>query len=307
MQTALVQTSAWQRVADLAVLAVSSEHSKRAYRTSLDAFYAWWVAQGQPAISKQVVTEWKASLEADGASRATVSLRLAAIRKLVTEAVDNGLMDAGVAASICRVQAGKRSGKRLGRWLSESEITALMSGPDTTTVRGARDLAILALLYGAALRRTEVVRLRRDALQIVDGRPVLVDIVGKGDRVRSVPIADWVRAALVRYWLMSNATGDLAIGGISDTTVYEVVHKYARQAGLSKVSPHDLRRTHAHLAKKHGAPVEQIQYTLGHASIVTTEIYLGLRQDLKSSPSDALPVPEISAVFSCKSGGNPAE
>ena len=70
--------------------------------------------------------------------------------------------------------------------------------------------------------------------------------------------------------------------------IMEAVSKYGRQIGVPKLAPHDLRRTFAKLAHKGRAALEQIQLSLGHASILTTERYLGVRQDLHDAPCDHL-------------------
>jgi len=71
--------------------------------------------------------------------------------------------------------------------------------------------------------------------------------------------------------------------------IMEAVLKYGKRAGVSgRVAPHDLRRTFAKLAHKGHAALEQIQLSLGHASIQTTERYLGVRQDLQDAPCDHL-------------------
>jgi integrase len=69
--------------------------------------------------------------------------------------------------------------------------------------------------------------------------------------------------------------------------VYKIVQHYAESLGV-RIVPHDLRRTHAKLAHQGGAALEQIRFALGHASIRTTEIYLGKRQELKDAPCDHL-------------------
>jgi integrase len=74
-------------------------------------------------------------------------------------------------------------------------------------------------------------------------------------------------------------------GAITSQTVYNTIAAYAERIGL-RLAPHDLRRTFAHLARKADASIEQIQLTLRHASISTTERYLGTRQDLADAPSD---------------------
>ena len=75
---------------------------------------------------------------------------------------------------------------------------------------------------------------------------------------------------------------------ITAQAVFEAVVGYARKAGLGKITPHDLRRTFSKLAHLGRAPLEQIQISLGHASIQTTERYLGLKQNLHDAPCDRL-------------------
>ena len=82
--------------------------------------------------------------------------------------------------------------------------------------------------------------------------------------------------------------GDRIAGsGMTAQSVFEVVEKYGRRIGM-EIAPHDLRRSFAKLAHKGHAPLEQIQISLGHASIQTTERYLGIQQDLTDAPCDHL-------------------
>ena len=74
---------------------------------------------------------------------------------------------------------------------------------------------------------------------------------------------------------------------LSPQAVFEIIKVYADKLGL-KVAPHDIRRSFARLAHLGQAPLEQIQLSLGHASVVTTEIYLGIKQDLADAPCDHL-------------------
>ncbi len=82
--------------------------------------------------------------------------------------------------------------------------------------------------------------------------------------------------------------GRVGDGPITPQAVFETVASYVRKAGLGKITQHDLRRTFAKLAHQGRAPLEQIQISLGHASIQTTERYLGLRQNLHDAPCDRL-------------------
>lgn len=272
---------------------VSSPHSKRAYGASVVDFYSWWARNGGGPLTKQKVLSWRLDLERRGLSAATVSLRLAAIRRLACELADNRYIDTADAAAIERVKSPQKHGSRLGNWLSDEEAAALIQAPDENTVLGLRDKAVLILILGAGVRRAEIGRLRVDNLRKLEGRWVLTDITGKGNRVRSIPIAEEVAGALKGYWEAAGIGEGYAVrrhapsGAVLDTPlgsqgVYHVWHRYAPD----KTAPHDGRRTFAQAARRNGADIEQISYTLGHASIKTTERYLGGKQNLTDSPGD---------------------
>jgi site-specific recombinase XerD len=75
---------------------------------------------------------------------------------------------------------------------------------------------------------------------------------------------------------------------MSAQAIYDRVKKYSMAAGLKGIAPHDLRRLFAKMAHKEKSPLEQIQMSLGHSSIQTTEIYIGVRQDFSDAPCDRL-------------------
>jgi integrase/recombinase XerD len=132
-----------------------------------------------------------------------------------------------------------------------------------------------------------------------DARWVIVDMHGKGGRVRTVPMPSWTKAAIDEWMAAAGFTagrvfrpvnkGDnLAGESMTAQSIFETVKKYAAAIGVGNIAPHDLRRTFAKLAHKGRAALEQIQLSLGHASIQTTERYLGVRQDLTDAPCDHL-------------------
>jgi integrase len=113
-----------------------------------------------------------------------------------------------------------------------------------------------------------------------------------------VPIPLWAHSAVARWEAAAGITdgavfrrlnrhGHITQWRISPQAVFEIVKTYARELEL-QISPHDLRRSFARLAHNGKSPIEQIQLSLGHASIVTTEIYLGVRQNLHDAPCDHL-------------------
>jgi site-specific recombinase XerD len=278
--------------------AVTSPHTRRAYARALGDFLAWYQAAGAPRLNKAVVQAYVTELRAAGTPPSSLNQRLTAIRKFAYEAADNGLIDAATAQAIARVEGVRRSGQRLGNWLSQADAQALLRLPDVTTVKGLRDRAILAVLLGCGLRREEAAQLEMAHLQQREGRWVIVDLVGKRNRRRSVPMPAWAKAA-VDAWTQAAGIdtgpllrplrrgGHVQAGAMSAQAIFGVVAAYAAALGVA-VRPHDLRRTFAKLAHQGGAPLEQIQLSLGHSSLLTTERYLGVAQDLTSAPCDVL-------------------
>ncbi|HEY2845449.1 MAG TPA: tyrosine-type recombinase/integrase, partial [Bryobacteraceae bacterium] len=106
-----------------------------------------------------------------------------------------------LAAGISRVKSAKTQGIRVGNWLSLRQAQALLSAPDITTVRGLRDRAILAVLLGCGLRRSEMAELKFTHLQQRDGRWCIVDLVGKHGRVRTAPMPAWVKVGIDAWTL----------------------------------------------------------------------------------------------------------
>ncbi len=178
---------------------VSSDHSRRAYGKALDDFLAFL---GVRPFTRASLQEFRSHVEAAGLAPSSINLCLAPLRKLATAAAENGWLDPTTAAGIASVRGVRHLGIRVGKWATAEEATALLGVPDASTVKGKRDRAILAVLIGCALRRGELVGLTVADLQQRDGRAVFIDISGKGGRVRTVPVPDWVEAAL-RAWLQA--------------------------------------------------------------------------------------------------------
>ncbi len=276
---------------------LTSEHSRRAYGAAVWAFLNWYRAAGRRCFDAATVEAWKVKLCGDGLSAATVNMRLCAVRKLAAVGVAGGYLDAGQATGVQQVKGVKQAGVRSGRWLTQDEAQRLLGVPDVSTLRGVRDRAMLAVMLGCGLRRSEVAALRVDHVQKRDGRWVIVDMVGKGGRVRSVPMPSFAKTALDGWLSAAGVTsgrvfrsmqgGRVCGDGLSAAAVGDVVKLYSEQAGV-KVAAHDLRRTFAKLAYRNGAPIDQVQLSLGHQSIVTTQRYLGTSQDLQNAPCDRL-------------------
>ena len=221
---------------------LGSPESKRSYEFAIDDFVGWYCSEPRLAFSKTVVLRYRLELESRRLAPATINLRLAAVRRLAYEAADTGLLSPELAAGIRRVKGAKRVGVRLGNWLTTEQSRALLQAPDVERLKGRRDRAILALMLGCGLRRGEVVGLRTDHLQQREGHWVIADLVGKAAHIRTVPMPDWVKAA-VDAWVISApvadgrlfrcvvATGRALGDGITEKVIWHLVKDYAPGPG----------------------------------------------------------------------------
>jgi site-specific recombinase XerD len=281
------------------LVSLRSPESQRSYRRSIDDFVRWYCSEPRLSFSKTVVTRYRIHLEDQQLAPGTINVRLAAVRRLAYEAADTGLLSPELAAGIRRVKGSKKLGTRLGNWLTVDEARTLWQLPDVHTLKGIRDRAILAVLLGCGLRRGELIDLTQDHLQRREDHWAIVDLVGKAGHVRTVPMPDWVKQT-IDDWL--NAAGIKqgklfrcvcrkgSVWGteMTEKVVWHVVKEYAKRLGVSRLAPHDLRRSCARLCHSAGGELEQIQFLLGHVSVQTTEKYLGCTQRLREAVNDRI-------------------
>jgi integrase len=240
-------------------------------------------------------------------SAATINSRLSAIRRLADESAESGWLTPELAIGIRRVQGVKRLGRKIGNWLTRNQAEELVNAASKSDLRGWRDGAIVGLLLGCGLRRSEVVGLTVDQLQMREGRCVIVDLVGKGRRLRTVPVPSWSKQ-LLDAWLSRAGVSDGKVfrqvlkggmpqgAGVTANVVWYAVKRCARQAGIANLAPHDLRRTCARLCHDSSGELEQIRFLLGHASVQTTERYIGSKQKLHDAVNDRFEISVASAI-----------
>jgi integrase len=282
----------YAQVRALVLDAVSSPLTRTMYAHALDEFFAWRQEHGAPAFTRATVFAHRAFLEGAGYAASSINQRLAAIRKLAKEAAANGIMPDAQAAGVVAVPNVPIRGQKTGNWLTKGETQGMLDAPATDTLKGLRDRAALALLVGCGLRRSEVVGLAVADLQQREGRWVVADLKGKGGRIRTVPVPAGVKARVDAWLAAAGITGGALLRSVdrhgnvgeslSGSAILDLVAEY------SHVRPHDLRRTCAKLCRKAGGELEQVQFLLGHASIQTTERYLGSEQDLEHACNDKL-------------------
>lgn len=203
-----------------------------------------------------------------------------------------------VNAVLKSIHVEQTKGQRAHTWLNLSEVRALLTNlTDVTTTKGLRDRVVLGLLLGAGLRRDELVSLTWDEIK-TQGERVVLSITGKGNKERVIPISEALHSLLGKwgdeidpegYVCRSVSKGGKVGTSMSGQAVLDIVDAYGQELGKEKLRPHDLRRTYARIGYDSGVDIGQISKLLGHASIATTQRYLGLDVDLKKTISDFIP------------------
>ena len=172
---------------------LSSRDAQRGYRPAIDEFIEWYCSEPRLSFSRTVVVRYRMHLESRKLAPGTVNLRLGAVRRLAYEAADCGFLSPDLASGIRRVKGVKKLGVRLGNWLTAEQGEALWRSPDMERMKGKRDRALLAVLLACGLRRHEAVELTFSHLQQREQHWAIVDLIGKGGHIRTVPMPDWVK------------------------------------------------------------------------------------------------------------------
>jgi integrase len=172
---------------------LGSPDAQRCYRFAIEDFIGWYCSEPRLGFNRAAVLGYRLELESRHLASSSINLRLA------YEAADTGLLSPESAASIRRVKGARQLGVRLGNWLTADEAKALLDAPDVGTIRSKRSRAILALCLTCGLRRSELAHLTMEHLQKREGHWAMVDLVGKAGHIRTVPVPDWVKAAVADW------------------------------------------------------------------------------------------------------------
>ena len=285
--TSLVGGQAEDYLRHLVVERGLSDNTVQAYRRDLLRYQEYLGSRGIGSLAEVTrvdVEEFRRHLDHIGLAPASVTRCVVAVRNLHRFAVGSGQVQADVTAGM---SPGTRS-RRLPKALSMDQVEPLLAAPDTSTVEGLRDAALLELLYGTGARVSEVC-----ALDVDDIRPVLDDpdlglrLIGKGDKERIVPLGSYAAKA-VDAWLIRGRPAWAEIGNgehalllntrgrrLSRQSAWAVIRRAGEAAGLDveHLSPHSLRHSYATHLLDGGADVRVVQELLGHSSVTTTQIY----------------------------------
>ena len=268
-----------------------SANTLAAYRRDMQAFDGW-LGQARKGnlgeASAGDIEFWFAAVHAD-TKATTANRRLATLRRFYQWA----LRTHHAAADPCLTLRSAKQAPRMPKTLSEAQVEALLTAPQTATALGQRDRAMLETLYATGLRVSELVGLKSLDVGLNDG--VVRVVLGKGGKDRLVPLgaeaAHWITLYLAdaRPALLNGQVSDALFvtargGPMTRQGFWLIVKKYARAAGIAAaLSPHVLRHAFATHLLNHGADLRVVQMLLGHADISTTQIYTHVaRERLKS-------------------------
>jgi integrase/recombinase XerC len=230
-------------------------------------------------VDTEAVRIFMSHLRENNYSKSTVARKLATLRSFYKFLVRRGKLSANPVASI----RTPKQDKRLPQCLDIEQIEKLLSNPDTTTLLGARDRAILEMLYSTGMRVSELVAL--DVADVDLGSNV-VRVQGKGKKQRVIPVGPGAVKAVIHYLDLRRSGAqagkpDVAAlfinkhgQRLSTRSVRRKLDKYLLEAGLDlSVSPHTLRHSFATHMLRRGADLRSVQQLLGHQSLSTTQIY----------------------------------
>ncbi len=278
---------------------MASDQTIRAYRSDLKDLMQYLEEQDISRagdVDRKVMRNYFSHLQESDYKNSTLVRKLASIRSFFDTLKDDG----EVRENPTRKMKYPKVTDKLPEFLTAEEMEALLNAPDTDSLTGVRDRAILELLYSTGMRAGELQQLDIEDVDRIGGT---IRVRGKGKKERIVPVGEDALSALQNYlqeWkkagrLKSATSGPLVCNKsgqrLSTRSIRRAVSRNAKKADLSQdVSPHTIRHTFATHMLKNGADLRTLQKILGHENLHTTEVYTHITTDqLKDSYDDAHP------------------
>ncbi len=258
----------------------ASAHTLRNYRSDLVQFRDFLQSpqSGSPSRLKEIdrltIRGYMAALQERGVGKRSLSRKVSALRSFFRYLRREGLLEENPARQVWL----PRSEKRLPSFLTREEIGELLAAPDTSTLLGLRDRAILETLYSTGMRVGALVAMNRSDVDLIGD---LARVREKGKKERLCPLGTYAVRALRDYqksFPENDSSGPLFVnrsgGRLSAASVRKLLEKYIERAAIKKkITPHALRHSFATHLLNAGADLRAVQELLGHESLSTTQIY----------------------------------
>jgi integrase/recombinase XerD len=232
---------------------------------------------------------------------ATVNQALSGLRSVLYHAWKLGLMSSEAYQRAKDVKNRRAETLPRGRALAKAELTNLIKTCQAeNTPAGTRDAALIGVMYGTGLRRSEVVKLELKDYNSNTGALTIRGAKGGKDRIVYVKggaakaLAGWLslrRDEAGVLFCPIHKSGKIRIVPMTDQSVMKILKKRGLQADVEPFSPHDLRRTFISDLLDAGADIATVQKLAGHASVTTTARYDRRGEEAKSKATDLLNVP----------------
>jgi len=231
-------------------------------------------------INHLMVREYLSTMRTKGIARTTIARKMAALRSLMKYLRRENIIKKNPVDNI----STPRQDRKLPRFLYSQDIEELLNIPDTSSIKGIRDKAILETLYATGLRVSELVGLDLDSIDLSEQ---LIRVTGKGNKERIVPLGKKSKEALInyiknsrRYLLRKNQQASQALflnrfgQRISARSIRNIINYWVKEIAINqKISPHTLRHSFATHLLDNGADLRSVQELLGHVKLSTTQIY----------------------------------
>jgi len=257
-----------------------SANTLAAYRRDLAQYATWLAGNADKALDETTeISLREYGVAVHGKTKATTANRRLTVWKRYFRWA---LREHRVTADPTLKLLTARQPVRVPKTLSEAQVEALLSAPDTSTPLGMRDRTMLELMYASGLRVSELIELKSVHVSLEEGA---LHATGKGSKERVVPFGEeahgWIKRYLseARYEILKGQSTDALFvtgrgEGMTRQMFWIIVKKHAAAAGItSPLSPHTLRHAFATHLLNHGADLRAVQLLLGHADISTTQIY----------------------------------
>lgn len=280
-------------------LDVIEEETQQTYSREIDVFSLDWhhLSYNHMSLIRAKIGDMIANRDI---SSSYANIVMAAIKGVLKECQRMGLMNREDLANITDFKSFKINHKRKGTLLEVDEIRALLGVCDNSSL-GIRDAAIIAILASTGMRRQELCSLRVEDVNLNTRRVQIISGKGNKDRVAFLKPEAVKR---VKAWLDIRPQfednpylllpvqryGYIANRQLNTQTIQLVLRERSKQAGITEVKPHDLRKFMASTLLLSGADIAQVSKLLGHANLKTTADHYDLRhEDELKKAADILP------------------